>query len=244
MLFAPKGINRFSASTSGFLSEFLGLTERLSRLALMNGVHLEPYLDRSLPIFSRVSVKRRFEIVTSLQTYVHVAASVASERGGRVETIPFLKAMIQRLGLVAAPDLYEIMTADSLVEIYSFNSGLTFKNFKSFEFCSYTLEELLAQDWWRLYHRAEDIDRKISLWGRRVLNGEIRETCVPPIPQHTVVERESRRRLCLKVNHDYYSPLFQYGKIAAGVSIARARIFMANEISPRPAGYCADLEVS
>jgi len=245
MLLAPKRINRLAASPSGFASEFLNLSERVSRLAARNGVHVEPYRDRSLPLFCRLSAQRRFELVTSLRTYIDAAEAVASERGGRVETAPFLRAMILKLDYCVSPDVYERITSDSLVEIYSVDDSLIFRNFKFFEFCSYSLEDLLAQEWWRLYWRADDINRKVFLWGRRVLNGDIRETCVPPIPQHTLIERESRRQLCLKVNHDYYSPLFYHGKIVAGVSIGRARISAATEAAQSPEGEApAGLEVS
>lgn len=214
-----------NCSDADHASKFRMFAESLVELALREGVRVRPFESPELRHFSRLQLEEQRKVLERLRIYVDLCASVVSE-GGLLRDSPLLvMKMIKKLGLTSRAEILDKIKADSIVEIYTPDNIQIFRNLRFFEICSYTLEDIMCREWWKLYWREDVFTREIFLCASRMFNGEINTTISPPIPRHVLKEKESMFQIGVEMQIDYLSPLYQDGRTQALVSIQSGQIF-------------------
>ena len=135
-------------------------------------------------------------------------------------------AGLKELGLRPCSDVFNLMTEDRVVEIYS-NEGIQiFRNFAFYEFCSYSIEELYCGHWTELFDRSSEMNQACADFLTNVFTGKLENTADLDFPLHQVWEIYSPLKVKVELKMIYGSPLFQVGtsKPVAAMVIEKAKI--------------------
>lgn len=205
---------------------FKELAQKLSLLLASEGVTVRTYAP-GLPYFSQLSEERKKIANQNLGFYCdlcreHLAAGYALQDGSA-----FLWRALSKLGLVPRADLFQTLTKDSVIEIYSDDNVQLFRNINFFKYCSYTLEELHSREWWLLFHRDQSITDLLYAYASKVFKGELSTNFAPEIPLHVVRELESADMLVVEVQFDMMGPLYRNKRPSALIISETPRLIEA-----------------
>lgn len=204
-------------------SEFMAITEDISNKLKTEGIHVRPYLP-GLPHFCRTPLEKQKLIIEQVRFYQEICSSQINE-GYRIRDNRSLTwRAFRRLGLIPTSDFLSHITDEDIVEIYSTSHIQLFRNFTFFDLCSYTLEELMTQEWWRLFDRDPNIIEMIIQEATKILTGQITETYTPRIPEHVINEINSAEKNRTRCEIRKMAPLFKDRKIAACIVIEKIKL--------------------
>jgi hypothetical protein len=141
-----------SQKNTEFDDRFKKLTSTISRFLAHEGVFLAAYTE-GLPHFSMLSMNEKKSVTDHLQFYHDLCSEQINEGYTLKDNPSFAWRAMSKLGLTPRSDLFSHLTNEHIVQIYSANNVQLFSNFRFFEICSYTLEELFSLEWWVLYER-------------------------------------------------------------------------------------------
>lgn len=202
---------------------FKRLTKVISMLLTNEGKYQRPYVD-GLPHFNRLPSELKHKVVEHLQFYHDLCIDQVSEGYSLKDSPSFVWRAFRRLGLTPRSDLFSKLTDEHIVEIYSSENVQLFRNFKFFEYCSYTLEELLTIEWWGLFERDPKVTMKLFEYAGRIFAGEITENFVPDLGVHYIRELQSHDKMTMEYNIDLAGPLYQNKRPQAVIVLETARI--------------------
>lgn len=202
---------------------FKRLTKVVSMLLTNEGKYQRPYLE-GLPHFSKLTVEQKSKVVEHLQFFHDLCIEHVSEGYSIKDSPSFVWRAFRRLGLTPRSDLFSQLTDEHIVEIYSNENVQLFRNFKFFEFCSYSLEELLTIEWWGLFDRDSNFTTKMFDYATKIFTGELTENAVPALERHFVRELASQDKLAMEYNLDLVGPLYRNKRPEALIILERARL--------------------
>lgn len=188
--------------------KFKSLAQRLSMLLATEGIYIKGYLE-GLPYFSRLTEEKKKSVNQSLSFYCELCREQMSEGYTLSDGPSFLWRALGKLGLIPRSDLFQHFDKEAVIEIYSNESVQLFRNLNFFKYCSYSLEELHAKEWWFNYDRDPKITEIIYDYAAKVFSGELKENFIPQVPVHVVKEIDSQDRLVMEVQFGVMGPLFK-----------------------------------
>ncbi|HEX7674355.1 MAG TPA: hypothetical protein VF412_09290 [Bdellovibrio sp.] len=202
---------------------FKRLTKVVSMLLTNEGKYQRPYLD-GLPHFSKLATEQKTKVVEHLQFFHDLCIEHVSEGYSIKDSPSFVWRAFRRLGLTPRSDLFSQLTDEHIVEIYSNENVQLFRNFKFFEFCSYSLEELLTIEWWGLFDRDSKLTTKMYEYAAQIFNGELHENVKPALESHFVRELASQDKLAMEYSLDLVGPLYRNKRPEALIILERAKL--------------------
>lgn len=220
---SSKSVRIESESAESLNQDFMSLTEDLTRWLAAEGIHCRPYAPE-LPFFSQLPIPKRQEIVRVVRFYHELCQEQFKEGYKITDSLTFTWRALKKLGLVPRSDLFSQVTDEDILEVYSSDGRQLYRNFRFFDFCSYTMEELYSLEWWSLYNRDEAFTEKLFAIVGRIFNGEIEETVVPDCPAHVVAETSSVGKINMNYELRMLSPLHHNHVPSAVIAVVRAQI--------------------
>lgn len=205
--------------------EFKSLAHGVCRMLESDGLHRKPYLD-GLPYFQALSLEKKQGIVENLRFYKELCEEQISEGYKLKDNSTFVWRAFRKLGYVPRADVFNSISDEDLVEIYARDNKQLYRNFRFFECCSYTLEELYSVEWWNLYERDSAMTKKIFDAASKVMSGEIEESYVPGIEPHLLIEIRSEERKSFMQQVRLISPLKFNGCVEAILVIESAELII------------------
>ncbi|KYG67729.1 hypothetical protein AZI87_00125 [Bdellovibrio bacteriovorus] len=169
------------------VEKFKAASQKICMMFATEGVYRKPYVE-GLPHFQACSYEKMQEIVTSITFFKELCEEQIAEGYKLKDNSSFVWRAFRKLDFIPRADVFNHMTDENLVEIYSVDNKQLYRNFKFFECCSYTLEELYSVEWWNLYERNAAMTMKIFDLGVKVATGEIPDSHVPDIEPHLLKE--------------------------------------------------------
>ncbi len=212
-------------------AEFRELCVLLTQLTRAHGVRTVAFDDPSLRHFTALKHDQRVQCLDLLRNYVDVLSSADNEGLDLTDSPLLTFKMIRKMGLTAPSDIFDKMTRDCVVELYNRDNIQIFRNLRFFEICSYTIEDIICREWWKLYSREDEITRGIFVWGSRIFSQEVSRTVRPEIPRHVLRENESFRRFGMYVDLDFMTPVYAGKEVFGAIVVEKAEIFEALPIS-------------
>ena len=207
-----------SVSTS-LVDEFRSLAQSYASFAAEAGVHLSPFHDGSLPLFSKKSSEEQSTIVNALSVCVGICEKTKAY-GNQVKDSPSLIwHALKEFGFRPPSDFFGHLTESSIVEIHSPEGLQLFRSFSFYRYCSYTIEDLYCGSWSTLYERDEEIVPLIFNLAGGVFSGQIQSTVRADVPRHVVRETNSRYRYEVELEFQWLAPLFAEGTRQAVATI-------------------------
>lgn len=203
--------------------KFKKLSSAICRLLAQEGLNRIAYSE-GLPHFSKLSFDMKTKVVHHLQFYHDLCQEQVAEGYTLKDNPSFAWRALKKLGLTPRSDLFSHLTNDMIVEIYSRENVQIFRNFRFFEFCSYTLEELLTIEWWNLFERDPKITNQLFQYASQLLSGEITGNIAPKIGTHIVSEKFSADKNVLNCKVGFAGPLLKNQKPEAFIAFSMAEI--------------------
>jgi hypothetical protein len=196
--------------------EHLLLKQSFSELLLeftkiLNSVEIQivPFREENWKKFFTVPAPQLHAIYCGFKSYCDLYASAIEEGENIRDDKALLWRTITKLGLRPCSDLMEHIEKNDVVEIYDKNYVQLYRNLRFFELCSYTLLELLTNEWFMLYRRPASITTAMIASVDDVMSGKWRTTKVNvEIPEHFLEEIFSEECNVFKVTQKIQSPLF------------------------------------
>jgi hypothetical protein len=203
--------------------KFKRLAEDTCRLLRTEGLDVVAFQE-GLPFFKKMNLLGQSKVTEQLEFFHKLCSEQINENYEIKDNHSFVWRAMRALGLAPTSDLLNYITDDNIVEIHSSDNLQLFRNFKFFEYCSYSLEEIYCIEWWNLYRRDEQSLKELVEIATQVYSGGNLAGLKPLINAHTVSEISSAEKLTLTVSYDWVAPVFQNKRIAGCVSVARAQM--------------------
>ena len=203
--------------------DFMSLTEDLSRWLAAEGIRCRAYTP-GLPHFSKLTLVQRQQIVENVRFYHELCQEQMNDGYKIVDSLVLTWRALNKLGLAPRSDLFTKVTDEDIIEVYAGDGRQLYRNFRFFDFCSYTMEDLQSLEWWSLYKRDEAITDKLYDIVGRIFTGEIEGTVVPDCAPHIVSETSSLEKIHMVYEPRMISPLYCNRAVSAVIAIVRAQI--------------------
>lgn len=217
-------------------SNFVDLCLEAQALAKTIPVNIHPFSDSKVPHFSNLTAPQKIKTVQALESSVAVCQQTLQAGNGLGNSRALVWNYLKHFGLVPCSDLFSHIAENDLVEIFDTNHFQIFRNFRFFEFCSYTIEDILCRPWVDLFIRDDStVGEQLVKIALHVSSGDARTTLPTNIQPHII--REIKSVFCHEIEIDvkYVSPLFDRNKqIAAYMAIESARLI--SRLSPEEEG--------
>jgi len=139
-----------------------------------------------------------FQINTSLQSYIDlINDGPLAEESEEAQTKRHLKKFLTKFGLTVSDKVFKVLTDKHLVEVNSLSHQQIYRSINFFKLCSYDLGALTFIPWNKLFHRPEEITKKMFEEINYVIQNNI-EYMTPNIPVHFLTELCSEKKFGYK----------------------------------------------
>ena len=203
---------------------FRELANRYAQFAGEESVRVRPYKDPALLLFSKLSGVEQEQAIEFLAEALEVFTEMKQEGLSLRDSSQLLWRSLKRLGMVPEKDIFDKLTNDHTVEVYSVNNRHLFWNLRFMEIFSLTLEQLICQPWWELASRPVEITESFMDIIGKIISGETPGTIPIRVPIHVIEEIDSEELLQVEASVKYISPLKKNGQVVGGITVAQARI--------------------
>jgi|GEM_PF-5692135 len=122
----------------------------------------ERFLDRQYNFrqFQKKDIPEKFAILDLIKKQIPLKGEWESENKGF--EIHQLKNMLHSLNWrMTDPDFLDSFAVGEIIEVYDGNAVQIYRSWNFFQYCSYSLIDILSQDWGQLYERPRDVVQKL-----------------------------------------------------------------------------------
>lgn len=204
-----------SADSSTIIENFRNVLEQTAIILNKFNVKAAPYKHSELRDYSNLTVEAKKIALKDASTYLQVLnTDLDQEENNQYSEGQSLWLALKFFGLRPTSDVFEHLTKQDAIELYSAEGIQLWRNFKFMEVCSYTLEEIFCYTWQERYERDETATQKIievisnfSLDNPKTVRCSIK---------NLLKEKFSVKKLTIDVCHEHLSPVFDYSNRPAG----------------------------
>lgn len=208
---------------SSFEDYFRILADEIASTLRQEGVFVRPY-TANLTHFSALPPAQKQRVLNLLGFYRDLCIEHIEDGYKIKDSKSFTWRALQKLGLTPTSDLFSRILDDDVIEIYSSENVQLFRNFRFFELCSYSLEELYSVAWWYLFEREETVGPKLISEVMKIIKGEIRHGFRPDVDPHVIVESQSEEKLVIDYDVKWVAPVMAENTIEGFVAIERGTL--------------------
>ena len=209
-------------------SDTRDLNERFKLLCLQyvemlreEGTRVRAFRGPELPLFSALKPEEQGAVIAHLEMALEVFGETRTD-GYKLKDSPKLMwRALRKLGWTPCPDIFDKMTDDDVVVVYSPDQKQVFQNLCFFDWVSLTLEDLYAAPWTQYSRRDPEIQRRLHEQGVRLFTGQITGTFDPCLPEHACEEVDTEELLKFSIHIRYISPLKAQGAICGALVVNR-----------------------
>lgn len=198
--------------------------QTLSDLIKTAGIESKPWVNSELPLFSMVEPSLQLQSINGIERAIELLQSSLVEGHSLLDTRQLLWRSLRRFGWTPNSDVFDYISEEDTVEVYSLDQIQTFRNLQFFRFVSFTLEQIHSRPWFELTRRDSEYEKALGDEAARLISGGHRETIdLSYIPVHRIEEIGSQELRCFTLEMRCMSPVFYDGVIAAIIAVNRTR---------------------
>lgn len=172
------------------LATFRFLAERVAEVGARTGITIRPYRDPDLPFLRALSALDQRKLATELERYLFVCERTAGAGFSPAESHRLLWFALRTMGYLPPDRLFDYVRDEQIVLVNDPQHRQIFRNFAFFSMCSYTLEELYACPWPRLYHSEVGYEQDLAQ-AAVVLGPQLGHVVRSTAPKHVSFETSS-----------------------------------------------------
>lgn len=191
--------------------------EKLSQIVIQRGYPCRAYSPKSLITLSQLTLDRKQLLAQQIQNVLKIVAS-APETEISDQEHPEKKLVEQALemnGLELRDDYWNLLEKDDVIELYNTENIQLFRTFNFFKISSYSLLDLLTNEWYHLWERPSFILDELIKVSVDMFQGKTLKPTLVAVSRHILKEIYNDSSIHFKnssvlVEPGYICPL--YGK--------------------------------
>lgn len=198
------------------------------------GIFVKPYSTYDLPHFSARSAEDQDKAIASIANDLEIFESMRAEGHSLLDSPKLLWRSMSRMGLVPQSDVFDKIGKGDAIEIYladQHGQHQVFRNILYLQYCSYTVEQMVALDWRFSAVRDETYSRQITEAAMGILTGKFSQTFDPAIDAHIVREVDSPGLNEVKIKIKYLSPVRKHGDVVGALVVMEVELLRSTRIS-------------
>lgn len=204
------------------------LLEAFCALAHKEGYSFQPYdPERPLEKFRQLAPEIQRATLNAFSNY-YQACLQALEEGGDLGDSDFkiFWNILKRLKLRPSSDLFDLLSNQDVIEVYTDSFLQIYRNLRFLELCSYPLDHVFSYQWPELFERNQQLNLELYGLTAEVLAGRRKRSIPVGQESHLVKEVFSSENRTFWVEHNFISPLHSAsGSIPAFVfSLSAVRV--------------------
>jgi hypothetical protein len=178
--------------------------------------------------FLSLPIQVQNRITKNIQDYVEIIMEtepdLSNEKSPLETELKCLEGALTRFGLKPLDDISSYLTKGDVIEIYNKEGVQLYRNFEFFKNCSYSLMDVITNEWFILYERPQQSIN--AMFGQAALVVEQGKQTIPwVVPEHIMKERYLNAKRAFKIKCKYISPLTdKTGKSVAVLTTMQAEL--------------------
>ncbi len=159
-----------------------------------------------IELWNKLNDSQRTEIEANFTKYLDLLLELHEGGISLRDNKAVFSHLLTRFGLGLSTFDINLIENDHMVEAYSLDNVQIFRSINFFDYCNYTMLELLSCEWFVLYERLESVTKKMMEELKLCL--EAGKAIRLNVPAHIMQERFSVPRGVFKLQHQFCFPLF------------------------------------
>lgn len=222
-------LNANTCDPENLKQRFLSAGMRLMHIGRLAGYRIVVATDSRLPYFSALPVERQEWVVETLEVSNRIYTSMIANKSDMRDNSALVWSAFRELGLRPPSDFFDKVGSEDVIQLYSEDHVHLFANFRFFELCSYTIEEIYSLPWSDLWSRSEsDLQRIFQIIGQ-VKDPAVTTTLTLNEPPHAVKELASAFKFELNYALRCIAPLWDQRTRQRGGLIVIERVQITSE---------------
>ena len=213
-----------SSNARNLSAQILNLEERLIRQTYDFG-HRMRRSPGSLGSYLTSLPQSALEgLIQNLSKMVDILDTCVEENVDPFDDREFFRLSMREMKLSYPADFLKRIKSEDIIEAYDMNRHQIFRNMRFMEASSYSLTEMLSQEWPTLFERSSQITALIikateqDMWSANTIIDS-------NIPKHFIRELLSREPQVCEIQHKFFAPLFSGPNQPAGIlSVCQGRV--------------------
>lgn len=211
----------------------LALLETYADLLYFKGHSVKPYSQSSIRKLLSFNPDERRQFHARLQRFNTMMTGAIDTKVAHSDDRYFIELSAKRLGLIFDKGVYDILKPGDVVEIYNVDLMQVFRNFAFFDVCSYTLLDLINNEFFELYDRSQLINHYIIEATSTLANRpyDLSPISLQHVPKHLLQEKFSQDKLTSMVQFKWMYPVYTWPQNLFGYLVIQSGEVL-NEIPP------------
>lgn len=211
----------------------LALLETYADLLNFKGHSVKPYSQTSIKKLLSFNPEERRQFHVRLQRFNTMMAGAVDSTKSHSDDRYFIELSAKKLGLIFDQGVYDILKPGDVVEIYNVDLMQVFRNFAFFDVCSYTLLDLMNNEFFELYDRSQLINHYIIEATTKINERpyDLSPISLQHVPKHLLQEKFSQDKLTSMVQFKWMYPVYTWPQNLFGYLVIQSGEVL-NEIPP------------
>lgn len=178
------------ASISADESVILTDLESLAEITRKQGYKCRAHSPKALLKLSMLPAEQKQLLAKQIKNILNICSSTSEVEAsdGEHSERRYVEQALKMYELDLEDDFWKKITKDDVIEVYSTENIQLFRTFNFFKISSYSLLDLLTNEWYHLWERPSYVMEDITQGLTELLQGKIKTTTPTNISQHIVKE--------------------------------------------------------
>lgn len=164
--------------------------------------------------WSQIPDMAKTKILAGFAGYSNNCAELHRSGVNLRDNFSLLTHSLKRSNLFSNEDIRSFLTDDNIAEVYNLNHVQIFRTINFFDYCNYSVLDLLAREWFVLYERLSTVtEYAMREFLQSIASGKLQRLTVP---RHILKERDSNPRGVFQFDFQYCCPLFSAPGVVGG----------------------------
>ncbi len=161
--YIPKDIFSLPLTDSGLCRDFLLATEQYHSELSLRELPRHRFDEQVLENFSKLPMERQKMLVRVLKDLCEllqesISEPIFPEKVSIEKEISYLSHFLKKLNLkISSADFLDQLENGELIEIYDLEGIQLYRSWSAFQFCSYSIDQLMTYDWNTLFERPSHV---------------------------------------------------------------------------------------
>lgn len=202
--------------------EFKKLSTEYCRLITHFGYKAKPFRN-DLPLrFESSSAAQKMRAIAYLDANIEILNECVASGESPKNSAQMLWRILRKIKATPEMDIFDKIEEGDVVEVYYDDHVQIFRNLEFFNYCSFTVDELLCGKWYNLYKRDFVSTLKMLRMAFKLLSRKLDVTTAWNVPEHIFDEVGSEEKLRHSIILKYASPIKSQGHMIGAICTSRA----------------------
>lgn len=207
------------------LDEFKKLSAQYCDLINQFGFKVKAFRENRPLRFESSALKQKMRAIAYLDANIEILNECIASGENPKNSAQMLWRILKKIKATPEMDIFDKIEDGDVIEVYYDDHVQIFRNLEFFNYCSFTVDELLCGKWYNLYKRDFVTTLKMLRMAFKFLTRKLDSTMAWNIPEHVFDEVDSEQQLKHSILLKYASPIRSRGEMIGAICTSRATPF-------------------